>query len=188
MSKSKAKKNSDGRLPVFIILLTLAEFGAIMIEGRIPLYAMFYVRVLIFTAIFYIIGLLFVHLLERHMLAGASIKQIDKMTGEEFEQYLGILYTKAGYKVEFTPGTMDFGADLIITKNGVRYVVQAKRYRHQVGEAAVQQALSGKEYYKASLCLVVTNSSFTYAAKELAKKTNVVLIDRWKLGTKAMYP
>ena len=188
MSRTKRSNKDSGRAAAFMLILTFSEFTAILIKGRIPLYAMFYVRVAIGTAVFYIAGLILLRLINKSRLSGASIRKIDMMTGEEFEQYLGILYTKAGYRVKYTPGTMDFGADLIISKNGLKSVVQAKRYKSQVGEAAVQQAYSGKGYYEADICLVVTNSTFTYAAKELAKKTGVVLIDRWKIGSKEMYP
>ena len=79
------------------------------------------------------------------------------------------------------------GADLILTKGRTKTIVQAKRYRNSVGEAAVQQAIAAMGYYKADQCMVVTNSDFTPAARELAKKTEVVLIDRNKLGKSAMY-
>ena len=189
MSKVNRRKQNNSNGPVwFVLFLTLTLVAAIGINGRISFSPWFYLKALAAGTGIYIAGLLFLRLIERHRLAGSSMKQIDKMTGEDFEKYLGILYEKAGYKVEYTPGTMDFGADLIVTKNGKKTVVQAKRYRHQVGEAAVQQALSGKGYYKADLCMVVTNSEFTHAAKELAKRADVLLVNRWKLGTSSMYP
>jgi len=66
-------------------------------------------------------------------------------------------------------------------------VVQAKRSQNAVGEAAVQQALSGKGYYDADQCVVITNSYFTPAAEALARRTGVTLIDRDLLGTGKMY-
>ena len=65
------------------------------------------------------------------------------------------------YKVELTPLSNDYGADLICTKNGQVLVVQAKRYEGKVGNAAIQQVVAAKDYYEADECMVVTNSYFT---------------------------
>ncbi len=131
----------------------------------------------------------------RRMLGGATQKQIDNMTGEEFEDYLSLLYKnhKADGKpmfldVKTTPKTCDYGADLLFrTLDGRKVVVQAKRYRNNVPEAAVQQLIAAREFYKCDVGMVITNSTFTDAAKTLAKRCDVILIDRFKLGTKAMY-
>lgn len=186
MSKTK-RHEKQSTLPWFLLYTAVLYAIAIYIRGYIPLYTDFYAKVFVAAIITWIIGAVFILVIKRHRLAGASMKKIDNMTGEEFEQYLGILYRRKGYKVEFTPGTMDFGADLILTKGRTKTIVQAKRYRNSVGEAAVQQAIAAMGYYKADQCMVVTNSDYTPAARELAKKTKVVLIDRNKLGKSAMY-
>ncbi len=117
----------------------------------------------------------------RARLAGTGMEQIDKMTGEDFERYLAMLYRKRGYDVKLTKATMDFGADLLISENDVTYAVQAKRYSGSVPEAAVQQAISAREYYHCDRAVVITNSRFTPAAERLAQETGVQLIDRNKL-------
>ena len=124
-----------------------------------------------------------------HRLQGATIRQIDKMSGEEFEDWLALMYKKHGYDVKMTPKTCDFGADLILTnrKTGEKICVQAKRYRNAVGEEAVQQTLSGKNYYDCDKAIIITNSQYTDAAKKLAQKCDIKMIDRFKLGSKAMY-
>ncbi|WP_253187253.1 restriction endonuclease [Paenibacillus sp. GP183] len=48
------------------------------------------------------------------------------MDGRQFELYLGLLFKALGYKTEVTLSAGDYGADLVIEKNGVRTVVQAK--------------------------------------------------------------
>src|SRR5690242_16645676 len=58
----------------------------------------------------------------------SGIYDIDKMDGRQFELYLGLLYKALGYKSEVTRLAGDYGADLILEKNGVRTVVQAKCY------------------------------------------------------------
>ena len=190
MSKTVRRKEKDRGSFGYLIISYLTVFLGISVwhEGRLPLYWQFYARTLLIALGIMVAVIIAISVFRRHKLAGASMKKIDSMSGEDFEQYLGILYKRKGYKVSFTPGTMDFGADLIIEKGSRRTVVQAKRYRNMVGEASIQQALSGMGYYKADDCMVVTNSRFTAAAKELASKTGVRLIDRKLLGTGRMYP
>jgi restriction system protein len=187
MSKTKKQENKRSVLPWYIAYTVACVAGALYLNHGISLDPHFYTKTLIMSTSVFIAGMIAVCILKAHRLAGASMKKIDKMSGEDFEQYLGLLYKRKGYKVEYTPGTMDFGADLILTKNGVKTIVQAKRYRNSVGEAAVQQTLAAKGYYEADQCMVVTNSQYTPAAKELANKTGVVLIDRNLLGKSKMY-
>jgi restriction system protein len=60
-------------------------------------------------------------------------------------------------------------------------VIQAKRYSKDVGIKVVQEVMGAKAYYSADGAWVVTNSHFTKAATVLAKKSNVILIDREQL-------
>ena len=76
----------------------------------------------------------------------------------------------------------DYGADLILLKDGQRIAVQAKRYVGSVGVAAVQEALSGQAYYQCDTAWVVTTGAFTTNALELAKKSGVKLIGRSDIG------
>lgn len=103
---------------------------------------------------------------------------IDKLSGEEFEQYLANLFQTLGYNVEFTKTSGDYGADLIISNSYEKKAVQAKRYNGSVGVSAIQEVASAKNYYNANKCMVVTNSYFTKNAIELADVNNVELIDR----------
>ncbi len=116
----------------------------------------------------------------------SGILEIDQMSGIAFEEYLAELYRSKGYKVKTTPKTSDYGVDLLLYKDKVKIAVQAKRYKSYVGIKAVQEVVSGKSYYNADIAWVVTNSYFTKAAKKLAAKTDVQLIDRDQL-VKSMY-
>ena len=89
-----------------------------------------------------------------------------------------------GYKVKTTPRTNDYGADLILTKDGDKIVVQAKRWNDPVGNSAVQEVVAAKAYYKANRAMVVTNSYFTSNARSLAHVNNVELWDRSNLVKK----
>jgi restriction system protein len=119
--------------------------------------------------------------LEREKALRSGIKGIDVMQGTDFEKYLGGLFEDMGYKVEFTPATGDYGADLILRKGGKCIAVQAKRYKSTVGVSSVQQVYSAKSYYKANDAWVVTNNTFTKNACSLAKNNGVKLVDRGQL-------
>lgn len=108
-------------------------------------------------------------------------EKIDKMSGDEFENYLFYVFLELGYRVEKTPCSGDYGADLIIVKEKIKTVVQAKRYNSCVSLGAVQEILGAKGYYDADEALVVTNNFYTTSAKNLAKKNNVKLWDRGHL-------
>ena len=108
-----------------------------------------------------------------------DLKKIDNMNGLEFEHYFGkILKERNFFKVEVTKGSVDFGVDIICFNKNKKYVFQLKRYSKKVGVAAIQEIIAGKEYYKANKAIVVTNNYYTAQAIEMARKCNVLLIDR----------
>lgn len=111
-----------------------------------------------------------------------GMDQINRMTGPEFEEHLWFLFKDLGYAVERTPVSKDWGADLIISKGGIRTAVQAKRYSKPVDPAAVQEVVAAKAKYHCSHALVVTNSTYTAQAYGLAHLNGVELWDGERLG------
>ena len=107
-----------------------------------------------------------------------TINKIDKYSGAEFEVFIGSLFEADGYQVEFTQASNDKGIDIIAKRNGVSIGIQCKRYSSSIGISAVQEVFSGKNFYSLDKALVVTNNTFTKAAKDLADSTGVVLWDR----------
>ena len=108
-----------------------------------------------------------------------SIEYVDGLSGFEFEEYTKILLENLGYEnVYITPSSKDFGIDVIAEKDGIKYGIQCKNYKEQLSNKCVQEALSGKEYYKCHIGVVLTNSYFTPHAIEQAKKTGILLWDR----------
>lgn len=108
--------------------------------------------------------------------------ELRLLSGTEFEKYLAGLFQQHGYLVELTPTSGDYGADLLLIKNGQRIAVQAKCYSGSVGVAAVQEALSGMAYYQCQSAWVVTTGNYTPNAIELARKSNVRLLGSTELG------
>lgn len=122
-----------------------------------------------------------VNIRRRERLKRSGIAEIDKMEGVQFEQYLGHLFRSQGYKAEVTRAAGDYGADLVLSKDGKRIVVQAKRYSKNVGLKAVQEVHGAIAHYRASAGWVVTNRDYTDQAHNLAKSNGVRLIGRDEL-------
>lgn len=111
-----------------------------------------------------------------------GINNSKSACGKNFEKLVAALFEKMEYNVRFTRTTGDYGIDIIADDDIVRIAIQCKcYYGHSVGNDAVQQAISGKEFYGCDKAMVVTNSTFTPAAIEQAKKSNVILWNRYIL-------
>jgi restriction system protein len=118
---------------------------------------------------------------EQRRIARSGIAEIDAMTGGQFEQRLAFLFRELGYRVEQTRARGDYGADLVVARDGIKTVVQAKRWTTRVGVKAVQEAVAAKPMYGCERAMVVTNSRFTAQARTLADANAVELWDRDEL-------
>jgi hypothetical protein len=112
---------------------------------------------------------------------------LSQLTGVEFETYVARLLKDSGFEVAGTPTTGDQGCDLVAKRNGRTVIVQAKRWQGMVGNKAVQEVVAAVRYYGGHEGWVVTNSNFTPAAKALAQRNNVRLIDGQELSEWAVY-
>lgn len=102
--------------------------------------------------------------------------KISGPDGLEFERECEGLLKEAGYVVERTSSSGDFGVDLVARKNGLTYAIQCKDYRIPVGVSAIQEASAGRLHYLADCAIVVAQSSFTSQARRLAESNSVLLI------------
>lgn len=122
---------------------------------------------------------------ERHLtkkdFKSTSINEVDLMTGIEFEHFVGSLLKKMGYNAKVTKASGDQGADLIANKNNQMTVIQAKCYSGSVSNKAVQEVAASIKHYNADGGMVITNSTFTRSAIELADSNNIRLVDRNRL-------
>lgn len=105
---------------------------------------------------------------------------IDSLpNGYAFERYIVDLLEKLNYEnIKTTQASNDYGVDVLAEKNGTRYAIQCKMYSHPVGNKAIQEVVSGKNFYDAHVAVVATNSIFTKNAKELARSNKVLLWDK----------
>jgi len=109
----------------------------------------------------------------------ALTEDYDAMDGHDFERFSAELLMKNGYiNVKATVGSGDFGADVLAERDGIKYAIQCKREKENIGNKAVQEALSGKVHYKAHIGAVMTNQYFTTSAKKQAESSGIILWDR----------
>ena len=107
---------------------------------------------------------------------------IDCMEGHEFEHFCAKLLVKNGFtNVEVTQASGDQGVDIIAIKDELKYAIQCKNYSSHLGNTPIQEVCAGKMFYQCHVAAVMTNSTFTSGAKELAKATGVLLWDRTML-------
>lgn len=111
-----------------------------------------------------------------------TITNIDTMDGLEFEAYLADLLRRRGYANVRLTERFDLGVDIIASKDGITWGIQAKRYSGQVKAAAVRQAYTALAHYKCDRAMVVSNSVYSRPAQSLANSTKTVLIDREQLS------
>lgn len=98
------------------------------------------------------------------------------MDGLQFEHRCAELLRYRGFhKVTVTKGSGDQGVDILAQKNGLKYGIQCKYYSHPVGNKAIQEAYAGADFYDCDAAMVMTNNTFTRAARELAEKLEVEL-------------
>lgn len=104
---------------------------------------------------------------------------VDEMDGHDFEYYCAELLRQNGFTgVQVTVGSGDHGADILASKAGVKYAIQCKRAQGSVGNKAVQEAFTGKAFYRTDKAVVFTNSYFTKQAVNDAARIGVELWDR----------
>lgn len=113
----------------------------------------------------------------------SSIFAVDGMDGHDFEYFCADLLRKTGFSdVRVTPGSGDQGVDVLASKDGIKYAIQCKNYASALSNTPVQEVSAGKQFYGCHVGVVMTNSTFTPGAIQLANATNVLLWDRTKLS------
>jgi predicted RecB family endonuclease len=112
----------------------------------------------------------------------------QQLQGTPFENFLAQVFDALGYAVEKrgaqTSRTQgDNGIDLLISAGRRWLAVQAKGYPSgcQIGVDAVKDVYTGMNLFRYHASIVVTNSTFGYAARELARKLGCRLVDKHRV-------
>jgi DNA-directed RNA polymerase subunit M/transcription elongation factor TFIIS len=93
-----------------------------------------------------------------------------------YDYYCSNIMRESGLDARVTPASGDQGIDVIARKGNIKVVLQCKKYSQPVGNKAVQEVFAGKNFEKAQYAAVVTNSTYTPSAKQLAASTGVYLL------------
>jgi hypothetical protein len=97
-------------------------------------------------------------------------------TGLEYEYFCAKRLTECGWQAIVTQASGDQGVDIIACDGDLRAVFQCKFYTTPVGNKAVQEAVAGRLHERADVAAVITNSTYTPSAEELARTTGTILV------------
>lgn len=101
--------------------------------------------------------------------------------GLEYEKWVADSLIQLGWNATPTKASGDQGIDVIARRKNKSVGIQCKLYSGQVGNAAVQEAYSGMNFYKLDRAAVVTTGTYTRSAQDLATATGVLLISHYDL-------
>lgn len=110
-------------------------------------------------------------------------ENLENCTPIDFEHGCANLLNQNGWVARATQASGDQGIDVIATYGNVKAVFQVKKYSQPVGNSAVQEIIAGKAFEQAHVAAVVTNSTFTASAKQLANATGVFLLHYSELSS-----
>lgn len=102
--------------------------------------------------------------------------------GSQYEKHVARKMKRRLYLfVKVSGKSGDYGADVMARTFPLfrKVVVQCKSYKKPVGVKAVQEAISAREFYRASKAIVASNNTFTKNAKKLAAKCGVELWEKF---------
>lgn len=103
---------------------------------------------------------------------------VHLMNGSEFERFTARLFGALGYRATVLGGSGDQGVDVILTDDShEKIAVQCKNHRKPVGNKPVQEVYAGARHHGCSEGWVVAPAGFTHGARELARSTDVRLLD-----------
>ena len=118
-------------------------------------------------------------MLFENVLEGSSASVLNGMTWQEFEILVGEAFRRRGYTVTETGGGgADGGVDLVLRKDGEKFLVQCKQWKaYKVGVSTIRELYGVMAASGAVGGFVVTSGVFTQEAKSFAEGINIDLID-----------
>ena len=168
---SRAKNRSE----INITLVCLIIIATTIYEHRSGVYQLGLIIFALLVAPYLLVAIR--RLIPRRL----STKNIDQMTGLEFERYVAKWLQNRGYTDIKLTEKYDYGVDIIASKHGTKWGIQVKRYSGLVKADAVRQVVTALKKYNCDRAMVVTNSAYSRVAIELARTNQCVLIDRARL-------
>lgn len=106
---------------------------------------------------------------------GAS-GNIDDISGRDFEEIVGRIFSKMGYSVSTTKGSGDEGIDLYMkSKEGRRVGVQCKRWKGKVGQPVIRGFYGSLMHAHLKKGYIVTTGKFSKAAQDFVMDKPIIL-------------
>jgi restriction system protein len=123
----------------------------------------------------------------------SSKEFLYKTSPNEFEDVIAEMYKKLGYDVKQTPYSNDKGKDIILKKDGRKYLVECKRYHFEntIGREALQKFFAAIIEEKAEKGFFVTTSDFKSTSIKYAndiKKIDLINGNKLILMMREIYP
>ncbi len=116
------------------------------------------------------------------IIKAGSLSTMKNMPPRNFEYFISDIFTEMGYCSEVTKATGDGGKDIILFKDGKKYIVESKRYSNQkITVNQIRQFHSVIIDTGAIEGFFVTTSDFTKDAQKYAVDKSIVLINGNKL-------
>lgn len=107
-----------------------------------------------------------------------SHKSLEAMSWREFEMLVGEAFRGRGFRVRETPPGADGGVDLVMDRDGGRFLVQCKQWKAQtVGVSIVRELYGVMADQGAKGGYVVTSGRFTAEAAAFARGKPIELMD-----------
>jgi len=108
-----------------------------------------------------------------------SADALNGMNWQEFEMLVGEAFRRKGFALAETGGGgADGGVDLVLAKDGDKFLVQCKQWRaFKVGVNVVRELYGVMAAKGAAGGYVVTSGQFTQEAKDFAAGRNIMLMD-----------
>lgn len=110
----------------------------------------------------------------------SSISAVRSMDPYDFEKLVAKVWSSKGYNTNVRKGSNDKGVDVEATSGNHKILIQAKRYaaNNKIGGPDVRKyATLYQQDPAANQIIIVTTSSFTSQAKEIAAEQNITIID-----------
>jgi restriction system protein len=103
---------------------------------------------------------------------------VSAMSGRELERLIGEAFRQRGFTVTGFGREFARGADLALSRNGQRFLVQLKHWRNpEVGALAIRELGAALRPAGAQGAFMITAGRFTREARELALEARIQLID-----------
>ena len=117
-----------------------------------------------------------------------TMANLHALSGTEFEDVVAKLFARLDCQVTRTPGSGDEGVDLVLRIDGVKLVVQCKRWKADIGAPVIRDFLGALMHSGAAHGFIITTASFTRSSADFARNKPLTLINgilllKWLAGT-----